>query len=60
MSPKILLPLFALAVLLSACNSTVITEEDRALPEKAPSAQSAGSLTSTGNHSSQMVIELAE
>lgn len=32
MSQKILLPLFALAVLLSACSTEIITEEERELP----------------------------
>jgi polyisoprenoid-binding protein YceI len=32
MSPKLLIPLFALAILLSACSTEVITEEDRELP----------------------------
>ncbi|PIR54319.1 hypothetical protein COU75_01570 [Candidatus Peregrinibacteria bacterium CG10_big_fil_rev_8_21_14_0_10_42_8] len=32
MSSKLLIPLFALAILLSACSSTVITEEEREVP----------------------------
>ncbi len=32
MSTKILIPLFALAILLSACSTSVVTEEDRELP----------------------------
>jgi len=32
MSSKLLLPLFALAILLSACSSTVITDEEREVP----------------------------
>ncbi|MBT4120325.1 MAG: YceI family protein [Candidatus Peribacter sp.] len=56
MSPKLLLPLFALAILLSACGTTVINEEDRELPEQPPVAAEDSSLGSTGNSSSQLSI----
>ena len=56
MSPKILLPLFALAILLSACDSTEPVQEAPAIPEKASSSSSVG-LASTGSFSSEIIIE---
>lgn len=56
MPTKLLLPLFALAVLLSACSNTVINEEDRELPEQPPVAAEDSSLGSTEHSSSQLSI----
>ncbi len=56
MSPKLLVPLFALAVLLSACGSTVITEEDRVLPENPLAAVEKSSVGSQGYSSSNASV----
>lgn len=53
---KILVPLFALAVLLSACTTSVISEEDRNLPEE-PAMNANASLDAGMQASSAYMID---